>query len=208
MVGFLRIGALSLLVSVVAAIQVSAGTIMDPIVRTRSGAGGSIPIPPNNPFNWGTFPGLPPGFDPPDCDTGFEGPDLLPLVTCEFVNETGQPINFLGFSFDYTDATEPVPPLSEFDIQDGNNPENAIGWDTLNINQSGAQFIGSGIPAFDCPFEGECIPFHFFVDLVGFPDGTHVTMTALAEPVPEPMTLTLLATGLALGAGARHRRRK
>src|SRR5262245_2110519 len=114
----LKITTLALLLSVFAAVQASAITITDPIVRTRSGPGGSIPIT-TLPFffDWGEFPGLPPGFDPPDCTTGFEG--SLPMVTCEFVNQTGQAINFLDFNFNYDNTQSGPPDLSEFFIQDG-----------------------------------------------------------------------------------------
>jgi hypothetical protein len=203
MLRLLKIGALTLLVSVVGAVQASATTIMDPIVRTRSGTGGSIPIT-GLPFffDWGAFPGLPPGFDPPDCFT--DTIDGMPAVTCEFVNQTGQAIQFLDFNFDYTNVPGGPPPIEEFQIID----EDGL-FTTLTIDQFGAQFIGGGILPEECVGEIEVICFggHFFVDLIGFPDQTRVTMAAAAA-VPEPMTLTLLATGLALGAGARHRRRK
>ena len=39
-----KISALALLLSVIAASQTSAATILDPIVRTKAGPGGSIPI--------------------------------------------------------------------------------------------------------------------------------------------------------------------
>jgi hypothetical protein len=207
----LKLIALALLVSVVAANRVSATTIMDPIVRTRSGAGGSIRIT-GLPFSldWGSFPTPPPDTPGDDEDDCFNGPmeSGMFVVTCHFLNQTGQTINFLNFDFDYsgTDSGEP-PPLGSFFAQDGTPGDgNAIGWNIRAINQFNAQFIGNGIDPEICP-EG-CFGGHFFVGLIGFPDGTRVTMTALAEPVPEPMTLTLLATGLALGAGARHRRGK
>jgi len=201
MVRLVKISALALLLSGIAALHASAATITDPIVRTRTGATGSIPIT-GLPFffDWGEFPGLPPGFDPPDCTTGFEG--SLNVVTCEFVNQTGQTINFLDFDFDYSSVPGGPPPPSAFFIEDGTGPFDQVGWTTKSIDQFSAQFIGNGIDPEVCDIEF-CFGGHFFVDLVGFPEGTHITMNAEAQPVPEPMTLTLLGTGLALGVARR-----
>ena len=203
----IKISALALLLAMVAAIQASAATIQDPIVRTRTGPGASIHIT-SLPFifDWGTFPTPPPDTpDDPftDCSAGTDIDTDLPMVSCHFLNLTGEAIGFLDFQFNYDDITGSIPDLSEFQTQDPNEF-----WNFRTIDQFSAQFIGGGIPALNCPFEGECVPFDFFVDLIGFPDGTHVTMTADASAVPEPMTLTLLATGLALGAGARRRTKK
>ncbi len=200
-----KVSAFALLLSVVAALHASAATITDPIVRTKKGPGASIPI--NSLpffFDWGSFPTVPPGFES-DCFSGEE--DSMPLVSCEFVNNTGQNIGFLGFNFDYTNAVSGPPDVSEFFTEDGTGEGDAIGWTNRPINQFSAQFFGGGIPALDCPFEGECVPFVFVVDLVGFPEGTNITMVAAASEVPEPMTLSLVGTGLAMAA-LRRRRRK
>jgi len=198
----LKIMALALLLPVAAASQASAETIIDPIVRTRTGGSGSIFINSLRPpfeFNWGTWPTPPP--DTPDDpeDDCFNGPPEPGgvVVTCSFLNNTGEAIQLLNFDFDIPGGGGSLVFTTE-------DPQELWGFRT--IDQFGAQFIGGGIPAFEC--DGEfCTPFHFFVDLVGFPEGTHIRMAAAAE-VPEPMTLTLLATGLALGVGARRRRRK
>ena len=198
----LKLSALALLLSMVPAIHVSAATITDPIVRTKAGPGASIPI--NSLpffFNWGSFPDVPAGFEA-DCFSGFEG--SLALVSCEFANNTGQNIGFLDFNFDYTNAVSGPPDVSEFFTEDPNEF-----WDDRTIDQFSAQFVGGGIPAFQCTGEIEpiCVPFVFIVDLVGFPEGTNITMVAAASEVPEPMTLSLVGTGLAIAA-LRRRRRK
>jgi hypothetical protein len=195
----LKVGALALLLSVAAAIHVSAATIVDPIVRTKAG-GGSIPVfgvPFSFPF--GSFP------SDPDGPSGncFVDPEIDPmgiLVSCAFQNLTNQPIGVLNFTFDYTNTSEGPPPLETFNMVD----EGGF-FSSITFTQFGAQFIGSGIPSGECPFEGECVGGEFIVELVGFPEGTSVDMAA-SGVVPEPMTLTLLATGLALGVGMRRRR--
>jgi hypothetical protein len=196
----LKIGALALLLSVAAAIQASAETITDPIVRTKAG-GGSIGIPPLA-FSFGAFPSDPDGVGS-NCFVGTDVDTSLTLVSCAFQNLTGQPIGFLDFDFDYSGVFGGPPPVETFFTEDPNEF-----WNSRTIDQFGAQFIGGGIAPAICDGEFGCFGGEFIVELVGFPEGTTIDMTAAANAVPEPMTLTLLATGLALGAGARRRRRK
>ena len=191
----LKISALALLVSAVAAVQVSAETIIDPIVRTKSG-GGSVAIPPVM-FSFGTWPSDPDG-DGSNC---FVDPEIDPagiLVSCAFQNQTGETIQFLDFNF----LLPGEPGSLVFTAED---PDNLFANETANA--AGAQFFGGGIAPAICDIEFGCSGGEFIIEMVGFPTGTIVDMTAAASAVPEPMTLTLLATGLALGAGARRRRK-
>jgi hypothetical protein len=197
-----KISALALLLSVIAASQTAAATIIDPIVRTRLGTIGSIPID-GLPFTYDFYPGsgtFPDNPDPVNCVTGLEG--SLDIVTCQFQNRTGLPITFLDFDFLFPTGTDPGSLIFVAD-DDQNNL-----FATQFANFGGATFAGgSGIAP--CNFDGEfCFGGDFLIDLVGFPQGTRMSMVAdEASEVPEPMTLTLVATGLALGAAAKRRRK-
>ena len=197
--------AFAVLLSLFAVSESSAGTIIDPIVRTRLGTLGSIPIfglPFVHDFYPGTdtFPTDPDGESGPDCVAGLEG--SLDIVTCQFQNRTGVPITFLDFDFFFPTGTDPGS-LTFVADDDTNNL-----FATQFANFGGATFAGgSGIPP--CNFDGDvCFGGDFLIDLVGFPQGTRMTMLAdVNSEVPEPMTLTLLATGLAVSAAARRRKK-
>jgi hypothetical protein len=202
MVRLVKISAFALLLSVIGIVHASAETITDPIVRTKAG-GGSIPIfaPLPFEFSFGVFPSDPDG----PLGNCFVDPDIDPagiLVSCAFQNLTGQTLTELDFDFDYTGVPDGPPPVETFFTEDPNEF-----WNFRSINQFSALFQGGGIPSGFCDEIDGCFGGEFIVELVGFPEGTIVDMTAPAA-VPEPMTLTLLATGLALGAGARRRTKK
>jgi hypothetical protein len=78
------------------------------------------------------------------------------------------------------------------------------------ISPDGARFAGGGIPSGFCEGGGEDFRTEFngcgdfFIDLVGFPRGTDITMTA--STVPEPGALLLLGTGVALAFVSVRRR--
>jgi hypothetical protein len=193
----LKIGALVLLLSVVAAIPASAATIIDPIVRTRQG-GTSIPVVQPLPFrfDFGLFPDL------PDADNCFLGSDPAGvMVSCAFQNQTGESLTFLDFDFGL-----PGPPGALFF-----SAEDLGGFfQFTTANSAGALLLAgsfAGIPPAFCDPEFGCSGGEFIVDLIGFPEETRITMVANDTPIPEPMTLTLLATGLGLGVVARRRRK-
>jgi hypothetical protein len=200
MLRLLKISVLAFVLSFGAAVQASAATIIDPIVRTKLG-GGSIPIPAPLPFffSFGVFPTDPDGELGTNC---FVDPDIDPmgiLVSCAFQNQTGETIQFLDFDF-----LLPGPPGSlVFTAED---PDNLFDFEFASPTGEGAQFLGGGIAP--CNFDGDlCFGGEFIIELVGFPQGTVIDMTAAATAVPEPATLTLVATGIAM-AVARRRRRK
>jgi hypothetical protein len=194
-----KMSAFAILLSLFAVSESSAGTIIDPIVRTRLGTLGSIPIF-GLPFEFDFTPGsntFPSNPDPANCEVGTEG--SLDRVTCQFQNRTGVPITFLDFDFIFPTGTDPG--SLTFVADDQNNL-----FSDENANFGGALFAGgAGIPS--CNFDGElCFGGDFLIDLVGFPQGSRITLLAdVNSEVPEPMTLTLLATGLAVGAAARRR---
>ncbi len=194
-----KISALALLLSVIAASQTSAATILDPIVRTKAG-GTSIGIPPPLPFvfPFGSFPTDPDGSDS-NCGFIEDGDPFGDLVFCTFQNLTGQTIQFLDFDFGLPGSPGSL-------VFFGRGSGRFLRLETAN--SAGAQFIGGGIPSGFCDEIEGCFGGEFIVELVGFPEGTIIDMTAAASAVPEPMTLTLVATGLALGAGARRRNKK
>jgi hypothetical protein len=199
MLRLLKISAITFVLSFGAAVQASATTLIDPIVRTKLG-GGSIPIPAPLPFvfSFGEFPSDPDGMGS-NC---FVDPEIDPmgiLVSCAFQNQTGQTIQFLDFDF-----LLPGPPDSLlFTAED---PDNLFDFEFASPTGEGAFFQGGGIAP--CNFDGEfCFGGEFIIELVGFPQGTLIDMTAAATAVPEPATLTLVATGIGI-AVARRRRRK
>jgi hypothetical protein len=195
MLRLLKVSVLAFMLSVGAAVQASASTIIDPIVRTKLG-GGSITIPPPLPFDFsfGSFPTDPDGLGS-NC---FVDPDIDPagiLVSCAFQNQSGQTIQFLDFDF-----LLPGPPGSlVFTAED---PNDLFASETAN--SAGAQFLGGGIAPAIC--DVECFGGEFIIELVGFPEGTIIDMTAAANAVPEPATLTLVVTGIGI-AFARRRRK-
>ncbi len=193
------IAGLSLMLSTVGIADLAAAPI-DPIVRTRAGGGGSVHIT-ELPFDF-TFPLFPAPYGHPDnrnCWVGHE--DAGTVLTCAFQNVTGQTISQLDFRFTLPQDHDPL----VFSVEDPNNL-----FSTETINETGARFAGGGIlsATCDCGFDRAssryCSGGHFFIDLVGFPVGTSVSLTA--SQVPEPATLALVGMGLAL-AGGRARRR-
>jgi hypothetical protein len=193
MVKFARVVVLASLSVVLLATGVSAEPI-DPIVRVRGG-GTSIPIfgLPFE-FDFGTFPADPDG-DGTDCFSGpGSGPDEgFTVVSCGFQNLTGQSISLLDFSF-------AIPPNGEliFAIED---PDEFF--DNEEIGPGGALFAGGGIPSGFCDEIEGCFGGEFIIDLVGFPDGSMIQMTA--SQVPEPAAVLLLGAAMA-GAALRRRR--
>jgi len=183
------------------ALQASASPLLgDPIVRTRGGGGsiqifaGELPFT----FDFGTFPLGP---DNPNCTSGlntdFPG---MNVVSCDFQNLTGFPINDLSFRF--TSLTgDPL----ELTLQDtsGFFPDRSPADGSFALN---AHFGGGGVPSGSC-FEG-CFGGEFAIDLAGFPDGATAIVTMDSTSVPEPASLLLLGTGLAIAARGRWRFRR
>jgi hypothetical protein len=193
-----RVGALSLLMCALGALQASATPLLgDPIVRTRGG-GGSIQIfeLPFT-FDFGVFPTNP---DPDNCTSGlntdFPG---MTVVSCDFQNLTGFTINDLNFAF--TSPTGPV----QLTLEDtsGFFPDRFPADGTFAL---AAHFGGGGVPTGSC-IEG-CFGGDFAIDLVGFPDGATAVVTMDSTSVPEPASLLLLGTGLAIAARGRWRFRR
>jgi len=193
----------ALVIAVLGVTTASASPILDPIVRTRGGGTGSYQIfslP--YAFDFGAFPidpdTLPANTGQGDnCSVGTDIDSGLPMVSCEFQNLTGQAISLLDFQFGIPgDPTGLV-----FTTQD---PDSL--WNTSSIDQFGAHFAGGGIASGVCDIEF-CFGGDFFVDLIGFPEGTNITAVASTE-VPEPASLMLLGTGLVLGAAFISRRQR
>jgi hypothetical protein len=178
--------------------EAAAAPLLDPIVRTRAGRGGSIKIF-ELPFDF-SFPDFPTNPDPYNCGLGTEPAGTV--LTCEFQNLTGQPISLLDFRFTLPQDSGAL----VFSVED---PDNLFGTET--INEMGARFAGGGILSGSCGGinlkSSRCVGGHFFIDLVGFPVGTAIDLTASQSQVPEPATLTLFGTALALMGGSRLRRR-
>jgi len=205
----LQIGALALLFSLGAVLDAVA-IPLDPIVRTRAGSIGSVPISSLPltfdfyPDDTASFPDIPTNTVLTDsCINGTtdEFGGSLAFLTCEFENRMPVAITALDFTFLIPDGSGELIFLAL-------DPNSFFA--SESIGPGGAQFTGgSGVPACGA-FEGEsCLaPYHFLVDFYGFPVGTKLTMTAAeAAAVPEPATLTLLGTGLALAVARRRRRR-
>ncbi len=206
----LSLGALACVLSFGAAVDAAATPFLDPIVRTRGGSIGSVPID-ELPMFFDlypdefdvSFPELPsnPIFAG-SCNKGStdEFGGTLDFVACEFENTLPQAITSLSFTF----AAPGYPDGSIF------TPIDEDGFfASATMGPEGALFTGgAGIPGCVPDIEGGfCNPFHFLVEFYGFPEGTRMTMTvAQADAVPEPATLMLLGTGLLLAAAARRRR--
>jgi len=219
MVRLVSIGALAFVLSLGAVLDAGADPLLDPIVRTRGGSIGSVPIFSLPAFfdfypdDTASFPDLPtnPVFAS-SCITGTtdgttddfpEFSEDLDFLTCEFENHTSSAITSLNFTFDIPGDTSSL-------IFQALDPDGFFSIE--GIDENGALFAGgTGIPACGAIGEGGfCFePFHFLVDFYGFPVGTRMTMTAAeADAVPEPATLTLFGTGLVLVAGRLRRRRR
>jgi hypothetical protein len=180
--------------------------VPDPIVRVREG-GVSIPIF-SLPFvfDYGVFPEDPDG-PGTDCQVNPYTDPAGTVVSCAFQNLTGEPIGFLDVS--YTLPPNPGPLVF--------SAEDLPGFFAFEAaDSSAAIFQGGGIPSGSCELDGEpelavsqvpnCFGGEFLVDVIGFPNGTEIAMTAAATAVPEPTTIALLVSGLA-GAALRRRRR-
>jgi len=196
----LAIGVLTGVLSLGAVFDATATTLLDPIVRTKAG-GGSIPINalPFS-FDFGTFPDDPDGELGTDCfkTVNFEfDTEGLDQVTCTFQNLSGEPITLLDFDFGGLNDTLTFQVIDEGGFFGNVGP----------IDQFGALFTAGelfGIPSF-CEGEGCNV---FSVDLIGFLEGSTVSMSTQPDDVvPEPASLMLLGTGLTGLAFARRRRR-
>jgi hypothetical protein len=206
-----RVAGLSLLMlAAFGSLKASATTVTpdDPIVRTRGGGGSiqffTLPFT----FSFGSFPDDPDGPVDPDDPEGpgsncSVGPDSihteLTAVTCNFQNLTNQTISLLNFTFGIPGDTSSL-------IFDTEDPDERWGsGDDRSITAAGARFTGgNGLVSGSC-IEG-CSGGEFAVDIIGFPEGTTVSMTADVTAVPEPASLMLIGTGLALAAGRARRR--
>ena len=73
-------------------------------------------------------------------------------------------------------------------------------------NVAYAMFAGGGIASGVCDIE-LCFGGDFFIDLIGFPEGSNITAVASTD-APEPASLVLLGTGLGLGAALIQRRKR
>jgi hypothetical protein len=199
-----RVSGLSLLlIAVFGSLPASATPLTsDPIVRTRGG-GGSLPffsLPFT--FNFGAFPDES-GEPAPPSNCSF-GPDSfhpeLNAVSCDFQNLTNQTISLLKFTFGIPGDTSTL----DFNTEDPD--ERWGGGSDRTINEFGARFTGGlGLVSGTCAGD-DCTGGHFSVDIVGFPAGSTIEMTADVAAVPEPATLFLLGTGLAFATGRARRR--